>query len=96
MGLLAPDTRESSYVLFELGGAWSQGRLTCPLLVRGATAADIPEPIKDLHPLSLEDGRQCQEVLDEIQRATALKRKEGVGGAVEGKVGKLVAVSKTS
>jgi hypothetical protein len=90
MGILAPDTRESSYVLFELGAAWSQGRLTCPLLVRGATGTDIPDPIKDLHPLSLADGRQCQELLDEIQRATALKRKEGVGGAVEDKIRKLV------
>ncbi|MEO8592943.1 MAG: toll/interleukin-1 receptor domain-containing protein [Candidatus Solibacter sp.] len=96
MGLLAPDTRESSYVLFELGAAWSQGRLTCPLLVRGATGADIPDPIKDLHPLALGDGRQCQELLDEIQRATALKRKEGVGGAVEDKVRKLVEAAKTS
>ena len=95
MGILAPDTRESSYVLFELGAAWSQGRLTCPLLVRGATAADIPDPIKDLHPLSLEDAWQCQELLDEIQRATALKRKEAVGGAVEAKVRKLSDVART-
>jgi hypothetical protein len=39
--------------------------------------------------LLLADGRQCQELLDEIQRATALKRKEGVGGAIEDKIRKL-------
>ncbi|MGH8488013.1 MAG: hypothetical protein ACREXS_03860 [Gammaproteobacteria bacterium] len=59
LGIIAPDTSESSYVLFELGAAWSHGILTCPLLVRGATS-----PIRDLNPLSLNDQRDCHQLLD--------------------------------
>jgi hypothetical protein len=49
IGIITPETRESSYVLFELGGAWAQSILTCPLLARGATMADLPDPIRDCH-----------------------------------------------
>lgn len=55
IGILTPDTRESSYVLFELGGAWAQNILTCPMLASGASITDIPDPIRDINPLSLED-----------------------------------------
>lgn len=55
IGILTPDTRESSYVLFELRGAWAQNILTCPMLASGASITDIPDPIRDINPLSLED-----------------------------------------
>jgi hypothetical protein len=90
MGMIAPDTRESDYVLFELAAAWSHRRLICPLLVRGARSADIPEPIRDRHSLRISDPRDCHELLDELERSTSLQRKRGVGGDVSDKVHRLV------
>jgi hypothetical protein len=90
IGILTPDTRESSYVLFELGGAWAQNILTCPMLARGASIADIPDPIRDINPLSLEDERDCQQFLDDLEDATTLKRQARVGGDVAERIRKLV------
>jgi hypothetical protein len=90
IGILTPDTRESSYVLFELGSAWAQNVLTCPMLARGATIADIPDPIRDINPLSLEDERDCHQFLDDLADTTTLKRQAGVGSGVAGQIGKLV------
>jgi hypothetical protein len=90
IGILTPDTRESNYVLFELGGAWAQNILTCPMLARGASIADIPEPIRDITPLSLEDERDCQQFLDDLEDATTLKRQARVAGDVAERIRKLV------
>jgi hypothetical protein len=90
LGIIAPDTVDSSYVLFELGAAWSNGLLTCPLLVRGATGINIPDPIRDLNPLVLSDRRDCQQLLDDLADATSLKRKERVGGQVQEKIETLI------
>lgn len=94
IGILTPDTRESSYVLFELGGAWAQNILTCPMLARGASIADIPDPIRDINPLSLEDERDCQQFLDDLEDATTLKRQSRVGGDVAERIRKLVEAAK--
>ena len=90
IGILTPDTRESSYVLFELGGGWAQNILTCPMLARGASIANIPDPIRDINPLSLEDERDCQQFLDDLEDATTLKRQARVGGDVAERIRKLV------
>jgi hypothetical protein len=90
IGILTPDTRESSYVLFELGGAWAQNILTCPMLARGASIADIPDPIRDINPLSLEDERDCQQFLDDLEDATSLNRQARVGSDVAERIRKLV------
>jgi hypothetical protein len=94
IGILTPDTRESSYVLFELGGAWAQNILTCPMLARGASIADIPDPIRDINPLSLEDERDCQQFLDDLEDATTLKRQARVGGDVAERIRRLVEAAK--
>ena len=44
LGILAPDTAKSSYVMFELGAAWGQRIYTCPLLSREAGFQHIPGP----------------------------------------------------
>lgn len=94
IGILTPDTRESSYVLFELGGAWAQNILTCPMLASGASITDIPDPIRDINPLSLEDERDCQQFLDDLEDATTLKRQSRVGGDVAERIRKLVEAAK--
>jgi hypothetical protein len=96
LGLIAPDTNESSYVLFELGAAWSHGILTCPLLIGTATSVNIPDPIRDLNPLSLTDHRDCHQLLDDLEDATSLDRKQGVGSDVQDKVEALAAASRAT
>jgi hypothetical protein len=76
LGIVTPDTQESSYVLFELGAAWGQGVLTFPLLARGSTMADIPPPISDRHPLNLTDPGDCQQLLEDLADATEFQRKQ--------------------
>jgi hypothetical protein len=94
IGIVTPDTKESSYVLFELGGAWAQNILTCPMLARGATMAHLPDPIRDINPLSLEDNGDCQQFLDDLEDATTLQRQPGVGGDVADRIRKLVEAAK--
>lgn len=91
IGIITPDTKDSSYVLFELGGAWAQNVLTCPLLARGGSTADIPDPIRDVNPLSLQDEADCQQFLDDLEDATTLKRQTGVGSDVADRIRRLVA-----
>ncbi|WP_420124871.1 toll/interleukin-1 receptor domain-containing protein [Longimicrobium sp.] len=90
LGIIAPDTLESSYVLFELGAAWSNGILTCPLLVRGATHVNIPDPIRDLSPLSLSSGGDCQQLLDDLEDVLKLKPKAVTRGALHDRIDALV------
>jgi hypothetical protein len=93
IGIIGPDTKESSYVLFELGAAWSHRVLICPLLVRGAKNDHLPDPIKDLHTLSLTSQSECHELLDNLAAATSLKRKQGTGGSIEDRIRTLARVA---
>lgn len=75
LGIVTPDTSESSYVLFELGAAWGQEVMTFPLLAKGATLENIPSPISDRHPLKLTDSDDCQQLLDDLADITGWARK---------------------
>jgi hypothetical protein len=73
LGVVTRDTKESSYVLFELGAAWGQDVLTFPLLAKGASLEDIPSPISDRHPLQLAHPSECRQLVDDL--ADVLGRK---------------------
>jgi hypothetical protein len=90
LGILSPDTTESSYVLFELGAAWGQKTLTLPLLSRGATQAHLPPPISDRHSISLTNAGDCYQLLDDLAEVTAFARKTNVGGRIQELVENLV------
>ncbi len=64
------------------------------MLARGASIADIPDPIRDINPLSLEDERDCQQFLDDLEDATTLKRQSHVGGDVAERIRRLVDAAK--
>ncbi len=74
LGILTPDTKESSYVLFELGAAWGQKVRCFPLLAKGAISADIPSPISDLRALQLVDEGDCQQLINELPNVVGLRR----------------------
>lgn len=75
LGIVTPDTSESSYVLFELGAAWGQDVMTFPLLAKGATLEHIPSPISDRHPLKLTDSDDCGQLIDDLADLTGWTRK---------------------
>jgi len=74
LGIISPDVKASSYVLFELGASWGRAGITLPLLVRGATSADIPSPISDLHTLSLTEEAECYQLIDDLSDVISLGR----------------------
>lgn len=78
LGILTPDTKESQYVLFELGAAWGEDTVTFPLLAKGARPEDIPPPIYDRHPLKLTDPSDCHQLIDDLADGTKLRRRAKV------------------
>ncbi len=73
IGLLSPDITESNYVLCELGASWGRDIPTFPLLVRGATPADVPSPLNERHSISLESPANCLQLVGYIQNKTSLR-----------------------
>jgi len=96
LGILTTNTGVSSYVLFELGASWGRGGVTFPLLARGATLADVPAPIRDLHALSLFDEAECHQLLDDLADVTSLRRRERQGALESQRIGELVSIARTS
>ncbi|HLO15515.1 MAG TPA: toll/interleukin-1 receptor domain-containing protein [Anaerolineales bacterium] len=82
IGLLTPDTRESNYVIAELGAAWGCNIPTFPLLARGATYEHVPEPLNERHSLSLQKESDCLQLIDDIARESSLTRRTEVSGRV--------------
>ncbi|MCW5964563.1 MAG: hypothetical protein KIT83_11040, partial [Bryobacterales bacterium] len=82
IGILSPDTSESNYVLCELGASWGRDVPTFPVLVGGATFADVPSPLSERHSVSLEMEENCLQLVDYIASKTSLRRRDGVMGKV--------------
>jgi hypothetical protein len=80
IGVLSPDTTESNYVLCELGASWGRDVATFPVLIRGATFADVPSPLSERHSVSLEKEENCLQLIDYIANRTSLTRRDGTMG----------------
>ncbi|MET0647592.1 MAG: toll/interleukin-1 receptor domain-containing protein [Pyrinomonadaceae bacterium] len=91
LGILTPDTHESSYVMFELGAAWGQKVPSIPLLAKGAQLADIPSPISDLHPIQLADSSDCYQFINDLPEIVDLRSRRGAAQKTAEKVAELVA-----
>jgi hypothetical protein len=90
LGILTPNTRDSSYVLFELGASWGRGVVTFPLLALGTVSLDVPAPIGDLHTLTLSDEADCHQLIDDLADVTSLHRRENSGAAISERVRVLI------
>jgi hypothetical protein len=89
LGVISPDVKDSSYVLFELGASWGRAGITLPLLIRGATTADVPAPIGDLHTLSLTEAAECHQLLDDLEDVVSLRRQTGREATIESRISDL-------
>ncbi len=73
---MGADTKESKYVLAVLGASWGCDVPTFPLLIRGATYEDLPEPLSERSCLALDKETNCVQLIEEIARvAPSLNRK---------------------
>ena len=93
LGILAPDTQESAYVMFELGAAWAERIYTCPLLSRGAGYGDIPGPIFDLSPARLWIESDGHQLLRDLETEVSLTRRRDTQGLIAEKISTLVRLS---
>lgn len=82
IGVLSPETSESNYVLCELGASWGRDVSTFPVLVRGATYADVPSPLSERHSVSLENEENCLQLVDYVASKISLRRRDGAMGKV--------------
>jgi hypothetical protein len=73
LGIISPNVKDSTYVLFELGASWGRAGITMPLLVQGATSADVPSPLGDLHTLSLTEEAEAYQLIDDLADVVDLK-----------------------
>lgn len=96
LGIISPDVKASSYVLFELGASWGRAGLTLPLLIRGATTADVPAPIGDLHTLSLADEAECHQLVDDLANVVSLSKQTKYNSALAQRVVELTQVARHS
>jgi predicted nucleotide-binding protein len=96
LGILAPDTGESSYVMFELGAAWAQRVYTCPLLSGGASFEHIPGPIYDLAPAKLWVASDCHQLVSNLASEIGLQRRSGNEGEISDRVQKLTLAANKS
>ena len=93
LGILSPDTAESTYVMFELGAAWAERIYTCPLLSRGAMNSHIPGPIFDLSPARLWVESDDHQLLRDLQAEFELTPRPGNQGLIAEKIHTLVRVA---
>jgi hypothetical protein len=82
LGILSPDTQESSYVLAELGAAWGCDVPTFPLLVRGATYAHVPSPLDERSCLDLSVTANCIQCVDAMSRVASLEQRAEEGDQI--------------
>jgi hypothetical protein len=82
IGVLSPETSGSNYVLCELGASWGRDVSTFPVLVQGATYADVPSPLNERHSVSLENEENCLQLVDYVASKTSLRRRDGAVGKV--------------
>jgi hypothetical protein len=76
LGIISPESQDSKYVLAELGAAWGCEVPTFPLLIRGATYADVPSPLDERNCLDLSSGASIIQCIQAIGRVTSLERRE--------------------
>ena len=94
LGIISPDVKASSYVLFELGASWGRAGITLPLLIRGATSADVPVPIGDLHTLSLSDEAECHQLIDDLADVVTLRRQNRQASLIAQRIVDLTATAR--
>jgi hypothetical protein len=66
VGLLTPQSVNSTYVLFELGARWGADRRLIPLLAAGLQPSDLRGPLTAVHAHSCDSASELHQLIDEL------------------------------
>jgi hypothetical protein len=66
VGIITPRTRNSPYVLFELGARWAIGEHLCPVLAMGADSRAMFGPLEGRNALNLSSRGEVVQMIEEI------------------------------
>jgi len=69
--LLTPTSHSRPWVLFETGAAWYSKRPVVLALAGGLAAGSVPEPLRNLQVLSLEDEAQAAQIFADVGASLA-------------------------
>lgn len=67
IGLVTPNSLQSSFVLFELGARWGSGARLIPVLAR-QKASDLRPPLSNLNALSCQKSQEMHQLVHELAR----------------------------
>ncbi len=90
VGLITRASLAAKWVLLELGAAWAFEKRTCPLLAPGVDFSDLPGHFKDVHASSASSATDVHELLDLIESACGMPRKESSGARVHEKLDEFI------
>ena len=94
LSILTPETKESSYVLFELGASWGLGILTLPLLAKGVQPRDVPDLIGDHKSLNLNKRDDCHQLLQNLASITGLSQTTGYEARISDRIDTVIKEAK--
>ena len=66
VALLSPQSLQSTYVMFELGARWGAKRYFAPILVKGATASLLKQPLSGLNAVTTDSDAELHKLLHDI------------------------------
>jgi len=81
LGLLSTASVASSYVLYELGGAWALGKVTVPLLFGEASFDLLPGPAKDTHAVRADSTTGALDMITTVCKALGVEPSIRAAGA---------------
>lgn len=82
LGVLTPNSNESKWCLFELGGAWALAKKTY-ILIAGLTQVDLPAALKGTLPSKLTNPEDIQRVLKNLSKDLGWKTRDEGAAAQE-------------
>ncbi len=68
IGLVTPNSLQSSFVLFELGARWGSGARLIPVLAARQKASELRPPLSTLNALDCEKGQEMEQLVHELAR----------------------------
>ena len=91
ISLITQDSLRSTWVLFELGSAWSTNKLIIPILGPELTYDDLPGPLKDFPGVSIEDENPSYRMTDMVnQLASSLKLSQEINPRKDAKLNQFI------
>ena len=94
VGLLTPNSIQSSYVLFELGARWGADKRIAPLMACGVMPGDLPGPVKGKNAFHASKAEDVIEFLEKI--AKCIGKLPPTMSGVMSKVAKVVELAAAS